>query len=180
VKDNVYLLPLGNLETKFMERLGGCLSERFVYGFKVLPPIDITSSNHDGDKQQPFSPLIFEQMKRYFYSDTRYLLGLTDLDLCCLGSDTPFGEVNRGHSAGLVSVYRLRPEYYGSFENHELLFQRTLKESTHQLAHLEGLEHCLSNYCVMYQARNVMDLDEQESMICLDCEKNYHKSKNNS
>jgi len=177
VNDKVYLLPIGEMDSGFLGRIGNCLAERYLYSFKVLPPADFHLPHSDGEKQQHFSQLIFEQMKRYYYSDTKYLMGLTGHDLCCLTSDTSFGEVNRSQNAGLVSLYRLKPEYYGSFADRELLFQRALKEFTHQLGHLEGLEHCSHCYCVMSQTGNVMEMDAQESVMCLDCEKNYHESK---
>jgi len=53
-------------------------------------------------------------------------------------------------NTAVISLARLRPEYYGEKKNEYLLRERALKESIHELGHTFGLPHCFNIRCIMH------------------------------
>ncbi|MGV9200035.1 MAG: archemetzincin, partial [Promethearchaeia archaeon] len=68
----------------------------------------------------------------------------------------------------LISLARLRPEFYGSQSNKEIFRERTLKEAIHELGHTFGLEHC-HNRCIMSFSNNLQQTDDKPPKFCKDC-----------
>ena len=60
-----------------------------------------------------------------------------------------FGEAQLSDGGAVVSAHRLRQEFYGMPTDPELLHERLLKESLHELGHTYGLRHCPDYTCVM-------------------------------
>jgi archaemetzincin len=69
----------------------------------------------------------------------------------------------------VVSVHRLRQEFYGLPADSSMLDQRLLKESVHELGHTLGLRHCEDYSCVMASSHSVEWIDLRESTMCDSC-----------
>lgn len=95
--------------------------------------------------------------------------GVTSLDLFIPILTYLFGEAQlKGHCA-VVSLHRLREEFYGLPPNPELLLHRVVKESVHELGHVSGLRHCLDWHCVMASTHDVERLDLKGEEYCSSC-----------
>lgn len=89
--------------------------------------------------------------------DAEKLLGVVDVDLFVLGLNFVFG-LAAGNTA-VISLARLRPEYYGEKKNEYLLRERALKEAIHELGHTFGLHHCPDIRCIMHFSNRLEDTD---------------------
>lgn len=69
-------------------------------------------------------------------------MGITKVDLYEKGMNFVFGVASEKLRSAVVSIHRLRPEFYGRPSNDELLIERTVKEVMHELGHVFGLSHC--------------------------------------
>lgn len=69
----------------------------------------------------------------------------------------------------VLSIIRLRPDYYGLLEDEGLLHERTLKESVHELGHTYGLRHCSDKKYVMHFSNSLQDTDIKPSSFCENC-----------
>lgn len=78
----------------------------------------------------------------------------------------------------LVSIHRLKNEFYGLPINQELLKNRLLKEAIHELGHTFGLIHCFTLKCVMNPSTYVEDIDQKSSYFCRSCEQKILKPLN--
>ncbi|MHC4974471.1 MAG: hypothetical protein ACYTG3_19320 [Planctomycetota bacterium] len=97
------------------------------------------------------------------------LVGLLNLDIGSPLFTFFFGRARlRGHVA-IVSLARLRPEFYGLPPDPELTAQRVEREVLHELGHLGGLQHCDAYDCLMYFASNVHAIDNRGSSFCPAC-----------
>ena len=74
-----------------------------------------------------------------------------------------------GGPCAVVSVHRLRQEFYGLDRDDALLSQRLLKESVHELGHTLDLRHCQDYRCVMASSHSVEWIDLRESTLCDSC-----------
>jgi len=100
-------------------------------------------------------------------SEAGFLLLVTDLDLYVAGLNFCFGLAQR--RTAIVSLHRLRPEFYGEFSDEGLLVRRAEKEAVHEVCHLIGLRHCRDPLCVMHFSNRIGDTDIKEKFPCKDC-----------
>jgi archaemetzincin len=76
---------------------------------------------------------------------------------------------NDATRVALMSLARLRQEFYGLPANKELMMTRAVKEALHELGHTFGLVHCPTSPCVMTLANDIQHVDEKESEFCSGC-----------
>ncbi len=99
------------------------------------------------------------------------ILGVTERDLYVPVLTFVFGEAQMGGHAALISLHRLREEFYGLPASDALLRERALKEAVHELGHTLGLRHCPNWWCVMASAHAVEKLDLKSRDFCAACER---------
>ncbi|MFB3829647.1 MAG: archaemetzincin family Zn-dependent metalloprotease [Bryobacteraceae bacterium] len=103
-----------------------------------------------------------------FAGDSR-VLGVTHLDLYVPVLTFVFGEAQLEGNCAVVSMHRLHEEFYGLPRHEELLQERLLKESVHELGHTFGLRHCDNWQCVMASSHAVEVLDIKGVEFCPRC-----------
>ena len=70
----------------------------------------------------------------------------------------------------LISVTRLREQFYNKPENDDFFELRILKEAVHELGHTFSLEHC-DKFCIMKFSNSLMDTDKKPAQFCESCMK---------
>jgi archaemetzincin len=80
-----------------------------------------------------------------------------------------FGRARLGGRAAVVSLARLRPEFYGLPEDSGLLARRAAAEILHELGHVAGRAHCADRSCLMSFASSVEAADERGLGFCAEC-----------
>jgi archaemetzincin len=99
------------------------------------------------------------------------VLGVTEMDLYIPVLTFVFGEAQLADGGAVVSTHRLRQEFYGLPADPELLRERLLKESLHELGHTYGLRHCPDYTCVMSSSNGVERIDLKQAEFCSTCAK---------
>ena len=97
------------------------------------------------------------------------VLGVVDADIFVPELNFVFGEATCPGKAALISLWRLRPEFYGELPSKELFLERALKEAVHELGHTLGLRHCSRSSCVMHFSNSISDTDIKQSLFCDKC-----------
>jgi len=97
------------------------------------------------------------------------VLGIMDADIFVPNLNFVFGEAECPGKAALISLCRLRPEFYGASVDMELFVERSTKEAVHELGHTVGLRHCLNPFCVMYFSNSIFETDRKQSLFCSKC-----------
>jgi len=80
-----------------------------------------------------------------------------------------FGLAKLMGNAAIISTHRLKNEFYGLPSNPQLLKQRLIKETIHELGHLGGLRHCNNFDCNMASSTNTDELDIKGVEYCSAC-----------
>lgn len=145
----------------------GALSE---FGAPVreieLPELDFA---FDAARGQYGSIPVLEMLVRLCPGDALKLLGLTERDLFIPVLTFVFGHAQLGGRAGVVSLARLRQEFYGLEANREVFLERAQKEVLHECGHLFGLVHCPDGNCAMSLATGVRQIDFKRAAFCARC-----------
>jgi archaemetzincin len=119
-------------------------------------------------RNQYNSSIILNQIRVYAGKQTEFdrVLGVIDFDLFSLGLNYVFGEAYTPGQTALISLWRLKPEFYGEAANPEVYHLRALKEAVHELGHTLGLNHCPRSRCVMHFSNSIFDTDRKQSLFC--------------
>lgn len=96
-------------------------------------------------------------------------LGVTHVDLFVPVFTHLFGYGALEGGLALVSIFRLRPEASGDPPDPDLLLERLVKESLHELGHACGLVHCPAPWCAMKSSRFAEEIDLKDAAYCPAC-----------
>jgi archaemetzincin len=122
-------------------------------------------------RQQYRSDVILSRVHGYAEKEKALdrVLGIVDVDIFVSELNFVFGEAECPGKAALISLWRLRPEFYGKPSNVELFVDRSMKEAIHELGHTLGLGHCSNPFCVMYFSNSIFETDRKQSLFCGKC-----------
>lgn len=163
------ILPVGQVDPQLLEWLSQALSDKFRMPTGVLPSVLEPDFALHVERQQFHSSEILSAMQRHINGSTWRLLGVTQLDLYIPILTFVFGEAQLEGKAAVVSYHRLQQEFYGLPPNMDLLANRLLVESVHELGHTLRLTHCHDYQCAMAPSHAVEWIDIKDSGFCEDC-----------
>lgn len=175
------IMLMGGANPGELAFLPGGLSQVFsTVRFKIcgevftLPPYA-----YDRARRQYNSTLLLEYLALSKPRGYAKYLGVTDADLYAGGLNFVFGEAILNGEDAVVSLHRLRPEFYGEPPNRRLFEARVLKEAVHELGHTFGLTHCRNPECVMSFSNSIIDTDVKKAQPCLKCQVKLFKISRN-
>jgi len=170
----VALLRIGEVDADVVRRLQNGLCEAFPSTESViLDDVAILPKEaYSTTRNQYHSTVILSRISQYLKKvEARIdrVLGVVDVDLYVPRLNFVFGEAECPGKAALISLFRLKPQFYGRSENRELLFERSLKEAVHEVGHTLGLSHCGVPTCVMFFSNSIFDTDRKGWTFCDRC-----------
>ena len=163
------LLPVGKVDGRLLMQLAPALAHTFRTECELLSnPLDPEFAFH-GERQQYHSSQILRHMQQVLTLDSWRLLGVAAVDLYIPILTFVFGEAQMGGPCAVVSLHRLRQEFYGLPDDRELLLQRLVKEAVHEIGHTLDLTHCDDYRCAMAPSHAVEWIDLKEHTFCPSC-----------
>ena len=167
------ILRLGHIDPELTERLRENLKLIFA-GFEseiIAEEMDVPEEALDVVRKQYDADAILGKIEDCAEKQKRFdrVLGVIDADAFVPRLNFVFGEANCPGKAALVSLWRLKPEFYGRSSNTELFFERSVKEALHELGHTLGLQHCSNPFCVMHFSNAIVETDVKKSFFCEKC-----------
>jgi archaemetzincin len=167
------VLPIGQVEEAVLLRIQIGITRLFpdTTCRAVDEKITLRKTAFDKKRKQYRSRLILSDVQGYTLknSDLNRVLGVVNVDIFVPGLNFVFGEAVCPGKAALISLWRLRPEFYGKVPDLELFYARTVKEAVHELAHTLGLRHCPRSSCVMHFSNSISDTDVKQRLFCNTC-----------
>lgn len=166
----VYIHPLMGTEPS-IHKLNQVLNhleqnlKKFFRDVVILERQEIPNSAFNSSRKQFNSTNVLKNMGIAGEVD----LGILTEDIYANMFNFVFGEAELGGKKAVISIYRLKPEFYGQSEDNELLKVRTLKEAVHEIGHVLGLRHCPKNHCVMHFSNSKKETDIKDWRYCERC-----------
>ncbi len=161
---------MGAIDDELLQWLRNDLHAYLDLPVRTMDALPIPEASFLKARNQYHSTVILKEILGEVPPDALKVLGLIDRDLCIPILTFVFGEAQLGGTASLVSLARLRQEFYGVRPDPSLFRERLYKECLHELGHNFGLIHCHTRECVMYLSNTVMDVDRKERTYCRDCD----------
>jgi archaemetzincin len=169
----VGILAVGQVAPKVLTGIQDGLVKTFpdTTAFIVKDVLPVPQAAFDKKRSQHNSNLILSEVRAYASKNPELhrVLGVIDFDLFTSGLNYVFGEAYVPGSAALISLWRLKPEFYKDKPDLALYMFRVLKEAVHELGHTLGVQHCSRSMCVMHFSNSIFDTDRKQNLLCDEC-----------
>jgi archaemetzincin len=166
---NILIFRIGNIDESVVDYLAFSLHENLRVSCGVSDAVISLDGIYDIVRKQYYSTKLLERLLDQRFDPETKLLGVTDVDLFIPPLSFVFGEAQFDNPASVISIHRLRQQFYGLPEDSKLLLLRSEKEAIHELGHCFGLIHCRDYRCVMYLSYSVEDIDLKSPLFCEKC-----------
>ena len=168
----VELLVMGDVGREVLEAVGGGIEEAFgglLALSRTTGPLAIPEGSYDALRGQFNSSSVLDFLRTSYIPEADRVLAITHVDLFVPGLNFVFGQAECPGRFAIISVCRLRPEFYGAPPDEDLFLSRCVKEAVHELGHTMGLRHCGNRRCVMAFSSSIWDTDRKEASFCRRC-----------
>lgn len=166
---NAQIIPLGDVDKDVLLFLKDELYEIFGIEFKISSSLSIPQSTYNAKRDQYYSSSLLHYLRKSTDRNINLILGIIDKDLYVPQLNFVFGEAELNGRFAIISLTRLRQEFYGLPKNKNIFFQRTVKEAVHEIGHVLGLQHCDNPQCVMFFSNSLSDTDRKNKFFCKNC-----------
>jgi len=163
----ITLVPIGGVDKNALGRLDKFLIKAFSQKTWVGDGIKLIDESWDQRRCQHLASMLLAALPTPGSCDR--ILGVVDVDIFAPGLNFVFGEADITGRKAIISLQRLRQEFYGLPKNENLFQERTLKEAVHELGHTYGLMHCSNPTCVMHFSNSLHDTDLKGWNFCTSC-----------
>lgn len=165
----ITLKPSSDINNRITEELKRRLNRVFGCPAMTVPePYDLAQA-YEPRRQQYLASKLLTMLKQSGVSWDEKVLGIVDVDLYAPGLNFVFGQADVMAGVAIISLCRLRQEFYGLPADEALFLNRAIKEAVHELGHTFGLGHCPDAKCVMHFSNSLADTDWKESAFCSKC-----------
>jgi archaemetzincin len=171
----IYLIPVGKVQKANLEKLVAPLQEEFGYPIVIGERFKDVGYALNKNRKQYHSTPILDEIRKKRPKDALKVLGIADEDLFVPSLNFVFGEADLDGPAAVISLTRLRQDFYGLEPDESLFDDRAVKESVHELGHCFGLRHCSDPKCVMHFSNSLQDTDIKSANFCTLCENKQKK-----
>jgi archaemetzincin len=167
------LLPIGQVDSTLLIQIEEGLAKVFPETTYLVfeEPFALPEAAFDKTRKQYRSNQILGTIQSFAAKTKKAnrILGVLDVDIFVPELNFVFGEASFPGKAALISLFRLKPEFYKLKPDPELFFQRAVKEAVHEIGHTLGLKHCSRSSCVMHFSNSIFDTDKKQNLFCDEC-----------
>ena len=166
---SVIIRPLGPVPARILQHLAINVQDRCQLSCLVGDPLENPGYAQDLERQQYDCKRILSRLHQCCSPHSWWVLAVTEFDLFVPILKYVFGAAEMEGRCAVISLHRLRPQFYGDREDEQLLRERLVKTAIHELGHSLGLTHCRRRTCVMYSSTRIDDTDGKMADFCPTC-----------
>jgi archaemetzincin len=166
---NILIVPIGRVDSDILKSIAHALEKTFHYKVEPRKEMPVPEESYDSNRRQYYSTIILKKLKAVKPKVFSRMLGVTDIDLYVPELNFVFGEADVLSGITVISLARLRPEFYGLRPDKNLLHSRAIKEAIHEIGHTYGIGHCRNIKCIMHFSNSLKDTDIKGPGFCNIC-----------
>jgi archaemetzincin len=169
---SIAIIPIGQIDPELLGVISEALRKAFHCRTETHQEISIPLEAFDTKREQYHSNVTLKKVMSLKPDRYTRALGIADVDLFVPELNFVFGEadINSGVAA-IISLTRLRQEFYGLNSDKNLFYLRSVKEAIHEIGHTYGLGHCQNPQCIMFFSNTIKDTDKKGPGFCNICRK---------
>ena len=161
--------PIGFIDRGVLDHLAMCIATRCGLPCKVLEGMEDPDYAYDEKRGQYNAKLILKRILQCCSDNALRVIGITQVDMFVPVLKYVYGLALMEGRCAVISLHRLRPEFYDQLPDHDLFMGRAEKTAVHEVGHSFGLTHCRDRGCVMYPSTRIEDTDFKKPEFCLTC-----------
>jgi archaemetzincin len=165
----IIIMPIGKVDPEILQSVSSTVANKFHTKTEVGRKRSVPPDSYNALREQYNATAVLKEMIVYKQRKIEILLGITDADLYASKLNYVFGEADPYAGVAVISLWRLRQEFYGLPRDKGLLKERAVKEAIHELGHVYGLDHCSHPECIMYFSNSIGDTDKKGPGFCDIC-----------
>jgi len=165
----IVICPIGMVDQGMIERMAGHIQMRCSVTCSVCQKMESPDYAYDDKRSQYNSATILKHLMTCCPDQVLGFVGVTAVDLFVPILKYVYGLAEMEGRCAIISLHRLRPEFYDLPPDQDLLEERLKKTALHELGHCLGLTHCKDRRCVMYSSVRVDDTDAKQAEFCPTC-----------
>jgi archaemetzincin len=167
----LYVSPIGAVDPDLIGWIASCVADAFEVAVTTLEPVPEPRDAYDERRGQYSSVAMLQTLARSAPEDGAKVLGVTERDLFIPMLSFVLGQAQLDGRFALVSMARLRQEFYGLPPDSAVLRARARAETLHELGHAFGLIHCPDSHCAMSLSTGIAQVDRKLDGYCASCGK---------
>ena len=165
----ITLRPSDDIAEEIMKEIEKQVKLVFHCPIAIKTGFNHLSHAYNAQRNQYLASKLLESLATNKKGHDEKIVGIVEVDLYCSPLKFIFGEADFNSSTAIMSLFRLRQEYYGLPADRDLFITRACKETIHELGHTFGLQHCSDLRCVMHFSNSLADTDWKEIYFCNKC-----------
>ena len=165
----ITIIPVGQADNAVITKRSRRLNLTFGCPVYIDTALKLPARAWHHERNQYLASGLLDMLSAVSAGENGKVLGITGADLYAPGLNFVFGQADLTHRA-VISLYRLDPRTYRLPPDNDLLLERAVKESIHELGHTMGLTHCTNPTCVMYFSGTLDDTDRKQAAFCGQCQ----------
>ena len=167
----IRIASLGSVNHEIMQMIVRHVKEMFGCEATMQNLISLPRPDYafDEKKEQYSSAIILKNLASLCDRSPTKFLAITEVDLFIPMLTFVYGQAQLSGKVAVVSLARLRPEFYGLLPDKDLTVRRIRKEVSHELGHSFGLIHCADKECLMSLSTEIMQVDLKSENFCRSC-----------
>lgn len=165
----IKLLPVGRCDDDLAYRLRAGIKRRLDIDCELGDFIPRPLDAFDDARLQYEATKVLARVEQEQENGSDAILAIIDNDIYIEPFNFAFGHTGLRNHVGLLSLTRLKPEFWGDEPDRERFYHRALAEALYQLGRILGLSSCETDSCAMCAANGIADVDKKDIDYCPEC-----------